>query len=314
MLGVGLSAYVGVWTASGTDLDTARKQMAFAVDATACATELGKEMLNDPSAWTGARAVFIEVFGCAGEVFVKAVNNRLWTVTTSVVGFVSGPVVGAFEGLVALGEISIDSLAQRATYDLTLAAVEDETPPASDPCNLVSSQLGPASSPAALVDGLCQEGWALVDTCVDCGGDTWVLARLDAGRWVIHTGFPNSLCADDARALGVPDPIIERVVWVPCQETPTSQTNATSSCGTVVSTIGSEVEVVIESGSVTCADALAIVDRYYNDPTLLHEGSSGSATIGDWLCASTSGAVLEQTGEAGQCTGPTGVLSLYDAR
>ena len=68
----------------------------------------------------------------------------------------------------------------------------------------------------------------------------------------------------------------------------------------MTSTIGTPIEVHVEGG-VGCAEALEIADRYYNDPTLGHEGSSGYADVGEWGCASTSGTHTEMTGEAGSC-------------
>lgn len=130
MLGVALSAYIDVWTRSGTDLDTVHKKLAFSISATACVAELGPKLLSDPGLWTATRALLVEVFGCAGDVFKEALQSEGWWTQNlaSVVGFITGPVIGGFEGLVALGEISVDSLAQRATYDLTMTPRPKPTP------------------------------------------------------------------------------------------------------------------------------------------------------------------------------------------
>ncbi|WCO67494.1 hypothetical protein PO878_02015 [Iamia majanohamensis] len=77
-------------------------------------------------------------------------------------------------------------------------------------------------------------------------------------------------------------------------------------CGTVTASNGEAVAVFVESGSVACAGAVTLADTYYNDPSVVREGSGGFATIGDWSCSSTSAAVFESTGEAGSCEGPAG--------
>ena len=73
---------------------------------------------------------------------------------------------------------------------------------------------------ATIVDDLCQDGWAYVDSCTDCGGDTKLLARMDANRWVIGVSLPPApgqpRCLDEARAAGIPEPIAAAINWPAC--------------------------------------------------------------------------------------------------
>lgn len=122
MLGVALTAYADVWTRSGTDLDTVQEKLAYSLSATSCVAELGPKLLSDPGLWTATRTLLVEMFGCGGDVIKEALASEGWWTQrlASVVGFITGPVISAFVGLVALAEVSVDSLARRATYDLSL--------------------------------------------------------------------------------------------------------------------------------------------------------------------------------------------------
>jgi hypothetical protein len=57
---------------------------------------------------------------------------------------------------------------------------------------------------------------------------------------------------------------------------------------------------------VSCQTATAIVNTYYNHPPEPPSGSGAFVQIGEWLCDSTSGAVYQQTGHAGDCNGSQG--------
>lgn len=147
MLSVALSTYIDIWTKSGTDLETAQEKLAFSVSAAACTVELGPKLLTDPGAWTEVRTLLVEMFGCAGDVVRDALESEGWMLRQvgAAVAFVTGPVFAAFEGLVALGEISLDSLARRATYDLNLVSIPDPAPradPAPTPIDLQAVAAG----------------------------------------------------------------------------------------------------------------------------------------------------------------------------
>lgn len=68
----------------------------------------------------------------------------------------------------------------------------------------------------------------------------------------------------------------------------------------VTSRIGRPV-AVIAPASVSCAEATAVVDRYFNDPSLELGGSSGYAEFDGWGCSTTSGTGTEVTGHIGWC-------------
>jgi hypothetical protein len=163
-----------------------------------------------------------------------------------------------------------------------------------DPCSapVIAADLGVAAELVAVAG--CVDGWADVDACVGCGGDTEALVRIVDGRWQLAIGFPASICMDQAVALGIPDAFRFPERFGPCAP-PTDQ-----GCGQVISAIGTPVVVVAEFG-VGCDEARAVVDRYYTDDTLVYQGSSGSAEFDGWLCASNSAAGTEQTGDAGSC-------------
>lgn len=168
MLGVALSAYVDVWTRSGTDLDTVQKKLAFSVSATACVAELGPKLLSDPGAWTATRTLLVEAFGCGGDVFKEALQSERWwkQKLAEVVGFITGTVVGAFEGLVSLGEIGVDSLARRATYDLALTP---KTRPAPKPTLRVGADQVAIEFVRAIMTGGNPTPWAESPAVVEEG-------------------------------------------------------------------------------------------------------------------------------------------------
>jgi hypothetical protein len=81
-------------------------------------------------------------------------------------------------------------------------------------------------------------------------------------------------------------------------------------CGTLTTKIGTAAQVSVLDGSVTCAEALHLVNRYYHDPGIVAEGSDAYAQIDGWTCRSTSGTESEATGYYGSCTGSTGAISI----
>ena len=68
---------------------------------------------------------------------------------------------------------------------------------------------------AVVVEGLCLEGYALVDMCAGCLGDTWAIAQFDRDRWETIISFPTATCRQEALDRGIPSAIVDRVVW-PC--------------------------------------------------------------------------------------------------
>jgi len=70
-------------------------------------------------------------------------------------------------------------------------------------------------SDAVVVDGLCLDGWAYVDWCPGCGGDSQVIAHFVGDHWEVAFMFPNPACRAAAVATGMPLIVVDRVVW-PC--------------------------------------------------------------------------------------------------
>jgi len=132
MLGVALNAYVDIWTKAGATAQTVTRRMATAASSTACMGALVDKVLNDESMFGPARTMLVEAMGCAGEVFLDAISDYglLARIGGSIVAFVTGPVIAAFEGLVAIGEIGYDSVRRRATYDLDLTPRTEQAPTA----------------------------------------------------------------------------------------------------------------------------------------------------------------------------------------
>ena len=166
MLGVAITAYVDVWTKSGMDVEELRKKVAFALSATACVAELGRDLIDDPAAWNAMRTIFVEAFGCGGDVVSNALKDSgwWWGVAKTVVSLVTGTVVGGLVGLVALGEIAGDSLRRRATYDLTLTAKPRVASP--EPQRMSVEQVA-IEFMKALIEGGDAARWALDQSVVD---------------------------------------------------------------------------------------------------------------------------------------------------
>lgn len=63
---------------------------------------------------------------------------------------------------------------------------------------------------------------------------------------------------------------------------------------TVSAPVSGRLPVKTTKGSVGCEEATKVFDTYYNDPSVVFEGSGGTATIGEWFCISSSaGAVSD---------------------
>jgi hypothetical protein len=120
---------------------------------------------------------------------------------------------------------STSTEAPPTTDATTTTAAPPTTSPPPDPCAATTIRDQLAASGAAVgqvvevVDGLCVDGWALVDADPGELGDTWVLAQLVDGSWVVFTGFPSRLCVDEAAAQGVAPAILDRGPFGPCVQT-----------------------------------------------------------------------------------------------
>ena len=70
-----------------------------------------------------------------------------------------------------------------------------------------------------VIDDLCVDGWAYIDACPGCGGDTQQVARRVDGSWSVVLAFPISpdqpRCRADWEAQGMPAAILDRINW-PC--------------------------------------------------------------------------------------------------
>lgn len=86
-------------------------------------------------------------------------------------------------------------------------------PASSDPCSDSTVQAVWGAG-ARIIDGLCSNGWAYVDTCTGECGDSQIIARHRGGTWEFAIGFPTPMCRADALAAGVPSQIVDRIGWV----------------------------------------------------------------------------------------------------
>lgn len=82
------------------------------------------------------------------------------------------------------------------------------------------------------------------------------------------------------------------------ETTTTTAATGPQVCGTVTSTIGTEVVVEIVAGAVDCTFAEDLLDTYYNAPPTPPEGSGAYVTIGEWECNSSSS---QEPGRASTC-------------
>ena len=70
--------------------------------------------------------------------------------------------------------------------------------------DLVVNEGRAGSAESVLNVGDCAGGWVSYSICAECLGDVEQLGRLENGAWTSYTGFPTSICQDEARADGVP--------------------------------------------------------------------------------------------------------------
>ncbi|PQE00372.1 hypothetical protein CYL16_12180 [Mycobacterium sp. EPG1] len=59
--------------------------------------------------------------------------------------------------------------------------------------------------------------------------------------------------------------------------------------------------VFVVGGSVSCTDAMAVVDRYLHDPSLEHVGNTWSAQFDGWGCASPTATAAQIYGYSTSC-------------
>ena len=74
------------------------------------------------------------------------------------------------------------------------------------------------------------------------------------------------------------------------------------SCGTVRTVNGSPVEVVPSAESVPCAEAIRVLQAYYDRVWTQGQGSGGFLTVGRWECSTNSPATEEEIGRVTTCT------------
>ncbi len=208
--------------------------------------------------------------------------DRKGSSTRPIVSIVSTFLLGAVA--FASGCSSTSGSVTSADGGATSAPVTTKRP--ADPCSLVPAQLSSTGGRAELVEGLCTDGWALVDTCVDCLGDTWVVARFDGSRWASFLGFPTSVCEEAARAEGVPTAITEHVAWPDCATTTTSPpptptpSGVETECGTTGPEWGDPLRIV--AIGITCDRASEVLAAYLEAPDA--QGSSGHAEVLGFAC------------------------------
>jgi hypothetical protein len=87
----------------------------------------------------------------------------------------------------------------------------------------------------------------------------------------------------------------------------------TGSCGSVTTTTGETVAVVVTQGDIACNGALVLAETYYHAPPTPPEGSAAYVQIGMWSCASTSAAEAASTGALGGCESSTGRIDFVRA-
>lgn len=95
-------------------------------------------------------------------------------------------------------------------------------------------------------------------------------------------------------------------------EEPAAEANAApgSRCGTVTFATGSPGTVVVQSGQITCTDAVALINRYFNDPSITRQGNTQSAMFDGWTCVSPTAAAADLAGYGSKCEKGAAVLTV----
>ncbi|MET9328463.1 hypothetical protein [Tsukamurella sp. NPDC003166] len=78
---------------------------------------------------------------------------------------------------------------------------------------------------------------------------------------------------------------------------------AAPTCGTVTYPRTGTVGVIeVRSGSVSCAEARKVIDRYLHDKTLVGQGNTDSKRFDGWLCASPTAVAAQEYGYSTGCS------------
>ena len=78
---------------------------------------------------------------------------------------------------------------------------------------------------------------------------------------------------------------------------------AAPTCGTATYPSTGVVGVIeVRSGSVTCAEARKVIDRYLRDRSLVGQGNTDSKTFDGWLCASPTAVAAQEYGYSTGCS------------
>lgn len=74
---------------------------------------------------------------------------------------------------------------------------------------------------------------------------------------------------------------------------------------------GNVGDVVVQNGQLSCDEAMAVVKRYLNDPTLTHEGNTWSAQFDKWICASPTVTASQMDGYTTSCVADDGQEQIW---
>ncbi|WHU46819.1 hypothetical protein QNM97_23095 [Gordonia sp. L191] len=91
-----------------------------------------------------------------------------------------------------------------------------------------------------------------------------------------------------------------------------AEANATpgSRCWTVTFPSGSPGTVVVHSGQITCTDAVALINRYFTDPSITRQGNTLSAMFDGWTCVSPTAVAAHEAGYGSKCEKGAVVLTV----
>lgn len=111
-----------------------------------------------------------------------------------------------------------------------------------------------------VIDDLCVDGWAYIDVCPGCGGDTEQVVRLVDDTWTVVLVFPigpdQPRCRAEWEDQGMPAAILDRVGF-PCTDAPPAPTTAAGSATVVAEDIdlsGAPVPSLCEQPAGTLVD------------------------------------------------------------
>lgn len=143
----------------------------------------------------------------------------------------------------------------------------------------------------------------------------------DRRRWrrTARNGVTASVLAAFALAgcstAGSPEPVDTPAPTIQSptvSEKPAAETNAApgSRCGTVTFASGAPGTVVVQSGQITCTDAVALINRYFNDPSITRQGNTLSAMFDGWTCVSPTAVAAHEAGYGSKCEKGAVVLTV----